>query len=210
MDEQESMKSMYVLNLDNQRIIIVLGVVLMLCAGSFMLGMKYHSSIDKANAEGLALEDILKKEQVATPQIEAKPKALTEDEVISREISKFKEQDLITSLPETTTAVIRTQDRFISGPPKKRGTHKKLIVRRQRPANVVYTIQIAAFARQQDARKLLGELKAKGISARIDRGKRFFFVRSGKASRKASLQRRLSTIRSKSGLQAIVVRKQLS
>ena len=218
---------MYVLNLDTQRMIIILGVILMLCAGSFMLGTQLQNpQASAALGESLELETILEKRSAQPRKVAKKTRALSEDEAISREISKFKEKDLLTTLPSESAKApdanreikaIRpftpTKDRFISGPPKKaisKAPAKRRTARRPNPKNLRYTIQIAAFAKKHDARKLLGQLRAHGIPARIDRGSRFFYVRSGNSAKKTSLRSRLSAIRSKSGLQAILVRKHLS
>ena len=51
---EQEYKSMYVINLDRQRIIIVAGVIMMLCAGSFFLGARLGVS-DRIKADTLWL-----------------------------------------------------------------------------------------------------------------------------------------------------------
>lgn len=62
--------------------------------------------------------------------------------------------------------------------------------------NDYYTIQIAAFSKQADALRLVRDLQNKNIDAFIDRGVRYWYVRSGKSESKSNLQALASQIRS--------------
>jgi hypothetical protein len=67
-----------------------------------------------------------------------------------------------------------------------------------------YTIQIAAFSKQADALRLVRELGNKKISAFIDRGVRYWYVRSGKGATKSDLQALAGKIRN-SDYEALII-----
>lgn len=73
-----------------------------------------------------------------------------------------------------------------------------------------YTIQIGAFRHEKDALALKNKLIDKGVSARVDGGKSYFFVRYGKSSDRERMVSLLKKIEPKLGLKAIVVKQKAS
>jgi len=212
----ENIKKVYVINLDNRRVILLSGLFFLLFGMSFLAGLKWNTG---------EVHNI-----VNTVESPVAPSDLDQTEILSSK-TPGKETNVaennVLALPEEDTRMfdrqgkVENDDPFLSEPPgqstvKKTGAQtrdKKTagVVAEKKTASAVsekyYTIQIAAFAHEKDAIAYQGLLKKKDINARVDHGKTHYFVRTGKASDKVSLQPMLKKINTTLKLQAIVVQK---
>ena len=106
----------------------------------------------------------------------------------------------------------------VQGPPRKAKTgktvqnhnHKRKSGEISHSNQAYFTVQVAAFGREKDARLLLKKLTGAGLKARIDKGRKFYFVRAGKSSRRDELEGLAKTIAKKVSVKPIVVRKNLT
>lgn len=198
------MKKIYVLNLDKRRIYIVAGSLLILLGTTFVLGMRHSSyssqvalSDSKESSEMYSLEEVVARS------------AAEHDSNLTRS-DNMKTNHPLDNLPldnntvghqkpilpplSTESSLSVQEDPMISRPPK----HKRTKTRKpatktvQRSSNISssakYTIQVGAFVHEKDAIRLKNKLQKADIEARVERGIRFWFVRSGRSSDKSSLE----------------------
>ena len=178
-------KTMYVVNLDIQRMIILAGALFILLGGAFLAGSKW-SAADPAevaeNDPGLLLEEIKTGEQQHLANALNQNGSETSGEII-------------TPFEGTDNEVPVQKDPFISSPGKKSAAipeqlkpAKKPEVHKATSGGGRYTLQIAAFVRESDANRLKKKLDSASIDARVVRGKKLFLVRAGSSSNKGILE----------------------
>lgn len=232
MKEQEAnnTREVYILQLDRARIVTLSGIFFFLLSGIFLLGYKLaepktsnemnrfeNQSLEKEAETSLKLDSAetgLKLNQEVLP---------IEEEIISQK-QKAKEPVLMREpsdeegdLKESKSSGLRIvrervetkEDPFLRSPSSTvKKEARKLATRKENATRPIvgYTVQVAAFKHEKDALRLKSDLKKKGISARVEKGIRYYFVRTGKASSRKGLSSLARKVKSKTGIQTMVVR----
>ena len=193
--EENNDNSYYVLNLNKQRIAMITGIILILLSSVYLFGHRIGKKAgNRIISESVLIENANEKAEQAL-----------------EERSNLSEQALINDFNEDMIVV--DNDDFgkydiIKGPPSKSNTVKSVVSKPVATVNnkVVkpktaktkrsdqYTIQVAAFVKEKAANSLRSKMKKSGISARVDRGARFYYVRSGLAKNRQSLKKNLDKI----------------
>ncbi|MCB1146180.1 MAG: SPOR domain-containing protein [Leptospiraceae bacterium] len=207
------MRNIYVLNLDQKRLIIVAGVALSLIGSAIFAGMSIAraSSIENSGEAPILsydtqqppIETIVQANvsaQEAVPQIENKP---ANEKVIVKLDSDpmlpvLEQKNGIENTTSESVKVVE-KDPFITPPPTRKTETKKEV----RSSEKHYVIQIAAFKQENQARSLVKKLKSDGFSAHVERGTMFWFVRLGASSDPKNLQSRADKLK-KSGYEALI------
>lgn len=169
---------------------MITGVILILLSSVYLFGHRIGKKAgNRIISESVLIENANEKAEQAL-----------------EERSNLSEQALINDFNEDMIVV--DNDDFgkydiIKGPPSKSNTVKSVVtvnnkvvkpktVRAKRSNQ--YTIQVAAFVKEKAANSLRSKMKKSGISARVDRGARFYYVRSGLAKNRQSLKKNLDKI----------------
>lgn len=195
MEENNENSPYYVLNLNMQRIVMITGIILILLSSVYLFGHRIGKQAgNRIISESVLIENANEKAEQAL-----------------EERSNLSEQALINDFNEDIIVVDNDdfgKDDIIKGPPSKSKTVKspvsKPVVKANnkvvKPKTITakrsgkYTIQVAAFSKEKDANSLRSKMKKKGISARVDRGTRFYYVRSGLAKNRQVLKKNLDKI----------------
>ncbi|RME89010.1 MAG: SPOR domain-containing protein [Candidatus Hydrogenedentota bacterium] len=212
----EKVKEVYILQLDKNRLFIVGGLFILLLSGSFLLGQKFAPTNEVANFSNIdkteTALDVIQKEQAKLPSEEPSLPAeaalpATNTEVskvanVSVEVEEHKKQEPLKIIKEETLI----QDDPFLHPPSKRKKTKFPKKTQKKIKEAFYTVQAAAFKWENQAKKLERKLKSKGLSARVVRGLRFYFVRVGKAQNKTKLQTLLKRVEKITKSKPMIVR----
>lgn len=213
----ENIKKIYVVNLDNKRIILLMGSFILLISLSFLIGLKSD----------------FKNKHIIIPASESMGESLNSDTNQVLASANASKENNVLVLPEEDTRIFekhesQTRDDSFLGDPPERSVIKKMALPPQKNTVVkervkkensettleklekYYTIQIGAYVHEKDAISYQARLKKKDIESRIDHGKMYYFVRAGKSADKESLQPLLKKINNTLKLQAIVVQRKIS
>lgn len=217
----ENIKKVYVINLDNKRVILLTGLFFFLFSISFLAGFKW----DENNVQNLKNVQNVENTAISMNGV----KDIEENHLLASGNAGQEKNILV--LPEEDNRIfsqkkkITTDDPFIIEPPA-HSTDKKEPVQSSakktseevskkemiasKTLEKYYTIQIAAFTHEKDAISYQDQIKKKNIDSRIDKSSKYYYVRSGKSKDKAQLQSLLKKINNVLNLQAIVVQKKIS
>lgn len=152
-------KDIYVINLDQRRLMTLAGSLLLVMGFSFWFGMIFsakmkHSSQEHAGTPTFLLDEMQDAESL---------KQLANDEL------EYLERNLPSPPPQAKP--IKRQQNTETAP----------------TGNGHYTVQVGAYSHEKDAIRVMKKLQSKGIRAQVDRGVLYYFVRAGKANRENSL-----------------------
>lgn len=158
-NQQLNQKDIYVINLDQRRLMTLAGSLLLIIGFSFWFGMLFsakmkHSSQEHAGTPTFLLDEMQDAESL---------KQLANDEL----------EYLERNLPST--------------PPKAKPIQRNQNVESVTKTSGHYTVQVGAYSHEKDAIRVMKKLQNKGIRAQVDRGVLYYFVRAGKANRENSL-----------------------
>jgi|GEM_PF-3422354 len=180
MKAETNTQEIYVVNLDKNRVMIVTGLLLLLA------GLLLFAGIALGKRSTVAREPDLPLQEESSP-IEAAVQEPTE-------VLPHVGSEILPPVTVEENAVLEPgeklpveSDPFVKAPPS---TVEKA------SAGTFYTIQVAAYRQESDARHLVSRLSEKGIQARIDRGTLYWFVRVGKTENKSNLEREVEKLRS--------------
>lgn len=209
------MKSIYILNLDLKRILLIAGCAVIIIIIAFVTGRK-------------SLEQDLN-QLLADINITNKPLIISEEEiVIQPKVNSYQQPAIIEKSPFVTQQQAKVnKPRFNVKPIKTihpapvqidntpKPTHKiknkpntpatkktvttpKPLSKKESTSNLAsqksYTIQLGAFKRESDANRYLAQLKKKNIHAMIVRGVIYYLVCIESSNNRKSLQPKLKKI----------------
>jgi cell division septation protein DedD len=215
---RQNIKKVYVINLDRTRITILSGILIASLGGTFLTGLKFRWPVENSTIN--------------------QSTQLLPDEAIPKELPVKLSEEKILSLPEEDNQIFannsdRIDDPFLNDPPQRfqfqlkkrdkkeventdvKNSVKPLAKSVSKSSNtekegIFYTVQVGAFAHEKDANELVKDLKKKGVDARVDKGTLYYFVRTGKASRKEALEPVYQKLTKKIKLNAIIIQKKIS
>ena len=218
------MKHFYVINLNTKRIFIVVGVLFILLSFFLWIGLKLGQK--NANTE---VSEILKEQNANNEEEDTNlpPDTIQLSDNNSQEINQnqaninsnqantnsnqalnnipISDQEELPIQPDPLSNNVTSNNTQVSSLPlASKQTKSNLNTSK---SGLSYTIQLGAYARENDAIKLVKELNAKKIKARVDKGVRFYFVRAGDAPSKESLSNMINEIKTKSNLNGIIIKK---
>lgn len=190
--EAASPKEVYVVNLDHRRIFLLSGSFLLLLGVAFWLGSSLNTSnryqaIQEQETQTFSLDTIEDSEalrrraQEELTRLENPPSVqgqqtenvfnasipVREDPVVSDNVSsRSTSSHSYTNKKQTRISVSSSHSQ----------------------TDGFYTVQVAAYKHEKDARRVARDLQTKGIAkVRVDRGILYYYVRAGKAVRENSL-----------------------
>lgn len=211
----ENIKKVYVVNLDNKRIVVLAGLFFLLFSLAFVAGLKWNM-IDEHNAVNVSQSPLdssmlPQDRDLSSTQIVKDSNALMlpeeDTKIFERKEKKVKEDPFLVEPPVHSIAkeakIPNSSKKYSSVPNEKESIATD-------SNEKYYTIQIAAFHHEKDAISYKGILKKQGIDSRVDKGKSYYYVRAGKSSDKKSLQPLVKKINSAMKTQAIVVQTKIS
>ena len=206
------MRKIYVLNLDSRRLLVVAGILLVLFSVSIYLGMKIGAG-NARSQETAHFSNI----PADIPIVDHTPRQLAENgflqppnETTSQVALEAAPRDPVVQEAERSpTSLLLQEDPFIQAPPKRKTAAKRTATEttvkttekkttKTAVPETFYTIQVAAFIKEQDARNLNSRLLSRGYASRVDRGNKFWFVRVGKENRPERLQTQADRLRRES------------
>jgi cell division septation protein DedD len=230
---EENIKKVYVINLDHKRMILMSGLFLLLFGISFFAGLKWNAA-ETANVVNTtaSLNGSVDtgENRVLTSGVAGKENILAlpeEDTRIFNQKGKHEKEDPFLADPPDHS-VAKTQVNTNTKPNGKTSTKSNDKTARhnavkKQPDEAMeygdesenthgkfYTVQVAAFLHEKDAVSYQAVLKKKNIESRVDTGKKYYYVRSGKSTDKETLQPLLKKINTAMKLQAIVVPQKMS
>lgn len=193
-----SMKKVYALNLTPKRITMLSGVITLLFSMFFFIGFLLgketgvpgdHSLHEPfiENNEDLSIQEPLQEKNNTKSQsafeknIQKELNAMSMDNHLDEVVNPEEIHPPQKSLPKIERSAIKknTIKKEQKNVPAKENAHV---------INKYYTLQIAAFIHEKDAVRLKKKLKKESIQSRVDRGIRYWFVRSMKTENKSELQ----------------------
>lgn len=211
----ENIKKVYILNLDKTRISIVSGIFLIALSFAFLLGLKFQKSPVVVPSAEISN---------SSPDMAMAPKNTTGDIPLR-------------TLPDEDTKIFndtKSEDPFLIEPPEKtslaKSTHAlekpeikkdsktlKTIKKQDKPeihdrieAKAYYTIQVGAYSHEKDAKAIAEKIRKKGIDARVEKGKMYYFVRVGKSEKKDALEPVYQKLMDNLQIKAFIVQKKNS
>ncbi len=180
MKAETNTQEIYVVNLDKNRVMIVTGLLLLIAGlllfAGIALGKRSTATIEPdlpLQEESSTIQAAVQEQPEVLPPVgsEILPPVTVEENAVLEPGEK---------LPVES-------DPFVKAPP---ATVEKA------KGGGFYTIQVAAYRQESDARRLVSRLSEKGIQARIDRGTLYWFVRVGKTENRSTLEREVQKLRS--------------
>lgn len=191
------MKKLYVINLDNTRIMILILLLTALGAALFAGGLYSGKSQGLTFGGGNYPHNSYQKSASPAGQSNSTPQKGQNDlELPGEDIKLFSET-------VESGKVTFHSDPFLNKDSKKSASTATMS--RTAPMGKYYSIQAAAYVHEKDAIRFSKELKAKGFEARVDRGIRFYFVRIGRAQNKQELELTNKKIQDTMKLESILV-----
>ena len=194
------MKQIYVINLNQKRIFLVVGVFLIILGTSLWSGIKigrsYNINFEKDDQfnvsdnairqKPLGIDDPLGSDYipVQNPENNDLLSGMERQGKIARPIPPIH----LPRLASKDRLDIKTRDPMARKAPAR--TPSLSVSKKQKLSSnkkASYTIQVGAFRHEKDAKSLVSRLKKKKIKSYIDRGVKYYYVRTGKASSKERL-----------------------
>ena len=219
------MKEIYVINLSKKRISLLLGVFLVMLGSTLWLGLKIGRSDLKEVAHP---NDLL-----AIPEGEKRDAHEPMDSVLSlldsspesvapKPTSVRQNKNLVPKSgkvpPLSESAIARREMEAI--PIKnydplrrtlrrtKRATQKKAARNSSKSQAGHFSIQVAAFSKEKDASSLVRRMKADGFhDVRVDRGIRYYYVRTGRSRNKKMLAAKNERIKKLLNVKTLIVKR---
>ncbi|MDH5720578.1 MAG: SPOR domain-containing protein [Spirochaetia bacterium] len=217
------MKTVYVLNLTSKRIAVLTGMMLIFMGTSFFFGgyfdadkkslqflsflknKSYERPIEEI--ETFTIEETETKELNASEnefymrpaEIEPKGTLITKEssdnEILKPYSAPTKEDTTISKTENSSLAQVS----FISQAP-----NKKTDLREH------FSLQLGAFSKESEAVVFQKELKQKGVATRIDKGSKYYFIRTGKTASKNELNYLYNKIKNELKINVMFIKRKVS
>lgn len=183
MKNESTVKEIYVLNLDKNRIMILSGLFVLLLGAALTLGMALgkNSVISVASSSDTIVEEG-EGDKLAAALEEHSQEKTDEGAMPSGSL------DILPPLSEDVNPVIEPGESALPVKNDPLTPPAPLAKSSSNTNSSFYTIQVAAYKNESQARRLEGKLKQEGLSARVERGTLYWFVRVGKAESKSALR----------------------
>ena len=201
------MKRIYVINLNQKRIFLIVGVFLIILGTSLWSGIKIGRSYninfeldEKFNVSDNETKNVIRQNPLGIGDPLESGYIPVQNKEGNVSLLNVERQGRMTkpippiNLPDLTSKDrlnIKTKDpmarRAVSNIPARSlpspGSKKQKVSSQK----AFYTIQVGAFRHEKDAKALVSRLKKQNLKSYIDRGVKYYYVRMGKANSKERL-----------------------
>ena len=211
------MKEIYVINLNKKRISLLLGVFLVMLGSTLWLGLKIGRTDLRETAhsnELLALSESEKQNARERGDDRLSLFDSSLESIVPNSASGKQNEDLILKsgkVPPLHESAIAPKDMEAipvkNYDPLRRAQKKKTARRPTKSQAGHFSIQVAAFSREKDASSLVKRMKAEGFhDVRVDRGIRYYYVRSGRSRNKNMLSGKNERIKKLLNVKTLIVK----
>ncbi len=209
------MKEIYIINLNKQRIFLLIGVFLVILGTTLWLGLKIGSTqlngLPNRNKFSAITEDMgISHQEIKnlnlSPTVDTLENMKYSTVSPVQENQENQENKKIPSILTQPTLQDNSSKIDVKNYDPLEKSLEATIQNKNKNKNKKFSIQVAAFNKKKDATTLVNRMKTDGfLEARVERGTRYYYVRTGYAKNKKMLTTQNQKIKNLLNVQSLII-----